>query len=50
MVARPTPPEKNRRARGRPMLWLFAGLIFFAVLAGLVLGLDWMDPESSSRF
>jgi hypothetical protein len=32
------------------MLWLFAGLIFFAVLAGLVLGLDWMDPESSSRF
>ena len=29
------------------MLWLLTALIFFAMLAGLVLALDWIDPQAS---
>ena len=50
MVARLTPAETNRRSRGRPMLWLLTGLIFFAMFAGLLLALDWIDPQRSRLF
>jgi len=46
MVVRHTPPETSRRTRGG-LLWLFMGLIFFAMLVGLVLALDWIDPQGS---
>ena len=47
MVVRRTPPETNRRTRGRPLLWLLTGLIIFAMLVGLLLALDWIDPQGS---
>jgi hypothetical protein len=32
------------------MLWLLTGLIFFAMLVGLPLALDWIDPQNSRLF
>ena len=49
-VARPTPAETNRRTRGRPMLSLLTGLSFFAILLGLLLALELLDPQSSRLF
>ena len=46
MVVRHTPPETSRRTRGT-LLWLLMGLIFFAMLVGLVLALDWIEPQGS---
>jgi hypothetical protein len=31
------------------MLWLLSGLFIFALFAGFVLALDWMDPQGSRR-
>jgi hypothetical protein len=50
MAARHTPTETIRRTRGRPMLWLLTGLLIFAMFAGLLLALDWMDPQGSRLF
>jgi hypothetical protein len=49
MAIRPTPTDTKRR-RGHPMLWLFVGLFIFALFAGFVLLLDWIDPQSSRLF
>ena len=32
------------------MLWLLMGLFIFALFAGLVLTLDWLDPQGSRVF
>jgi len=32
------------------MLWLLLGLFVFALFAGLVLALDWINPQGSSLF
>ncbi len=32
------------------MMWLFVGLFVFALLAGFVLALDWLDPQGSRLF
>jgi hypothetical protein len=32
------------------MVWLLMGLVVFALFAGLVLALDWMDPQGSRHF
>ena len=49
MVVRRTPPETNRRTWGHGMLWLLTGLIFFAMLVGLLLALG-LDPQGSRLF
>ena len=46
---RPTSTEIKRR-RGHPMLWLLMGLFIFALFAGFVLILDWLDPQGSRVF
>ena len=50
MLVRRTPPEPNRRTRGHALLWFLTALIFFVMLAGLVLALDWFDPQGSRLF
>ena len=42
--------ETTRRTGVRPLSWLVAGLAFFAILVGLLLGLDWIDPQGSRLF
>ena len=32
------------------MLWLLMGLFIFALFAGFVLTLDWLDPQGSRVF
>ncbi len=32
------------------MLWLLAGLLIFALFAGLVIALEWLDPQGSRLF
>ena len=32
------------------MFWLFLGLFVFALFAGFVLALDWIDPQGSRLF
>lgn len=49
MATRPTPTETKQR-RGYPMLWLLLGLFIFALFAGFVLALDWIDPQGSRLF
>jgi hypothetical protein len=32
------------------MLWLLVGLLIFAMFAGLLLALEWIDPQGSRLF
>jgi hypothetical protein len=45
MATRRTPQRGHGAA-----LWLFAAMLIFALLVGLALALDWIDPENSRLF
>ena len=32
------------------MLWLLIGLFIFAIFAGVLVALDWIDPQASRLF
>ena len=46
----PPIPTETKQRRAYPMFWLFLGLFIFALFAGFVLALDWMDPQGSRLF
>jgi hypothetical protein len=46
----PPIPTETKQRRAYPMFWLFLGLFIFALFAGFVLALDWIDPQGSRLF